>query len=94
MSKSNSSYAAFGSSLRTSRDTPEPRSGGPHSPSEVASSPEMTPMSRVRPTQIRLLVSSSSYSSSLGSIRSQNALTFLSQPVGMSSGRPPMRIEL
>ena len=48
----------------------------------------------VRSSQMRLWVSSSSYSSSFSDMMLQNASTFLSQPTGMSSGSPPMRIEL
>ncbi len=93
-SKSNSEYAAFGSSLRKSLETPDPRSGGPHKPRLVASSPEITPTFLVRCSQIRLLVRSVSYSLSLPSIRSQNDNTLVSQPGGISSGSPPTRIEL
>jgi NADH-quinone oxidoreductase subunit D len=53
-------YAAYGSSLRMSRGTPEPRSGGPLSPASIAWAGESTPMPLVRSSQIRLCVSSSS----------------------------------
>ena len=49
-----------GSSLRTSRGTPEPRSAGPLSPIATASGPLITPMPLVRSSQMRLWVSSSS----------------------------------
>ena len=56
--------------------------------------PEMMPMPFVRSSQMRLCVSSSSYSSIFEDMMSQNWRTFLSQPGGRSSGSPPIRIEL
>ncbi len=55
--------------------TPLARSSGPVTPSAMQSLPEITPTALVRSTQMRLVVSSASISSILGSTNVQNFFT-------------------
>ena len=73
---------------------PEPRKGGPVMPQSMASSGDNTPMPMVRRFQMRLFVSSDSYSSTAGSNLWMNSSRLSSQPGGRSSGMPPMRMQL
>lgn len=86
MSKSTRSYTSYGCFLRTSQAMPEPRSIGPVRPFCSARSGVTTPMPTRRCFQMRLSVSSVSYSSTYFGKRSVNA--------SMKSSSEPERVSL
>ncbi len=78
-------------SRRRSQSTPLARSGGPVTPSAIASAAESIPTPFSRPIQMGLPVSRSSYWSIFAGMSSRNACTVSKKPFGGSSASPPMR---